>query len=104
MMINTDKTRQLFEAVISKRGIHHKIGKKGNAVRQIRHRHKTGKPISLETQLLFLQKAGVTVAHLEWSDKDMVALLRFYNSTSEMARQFGVEYVFEKFKQNRSQL
>jgi len=102
--MHTETINHHFEKILNKRGVHQVVGKTSNAVRQLRYRKKQGENITLTTQLHFLQKSGVRLEQFQWTDKDMIALLKFYANTSEMARQFGPEYVLEKFKGNRNQL
>lgn len=96
--MHTETIDTLFSEVIGRRGIHRVVNKQLPAVLQLRYRHKNKGNVSMKTKLFYLQKAGVRMEHFQWTDGDMLSLLRFYINTSEMARMFGPEYVFEKWK------
>lgn len=96
--MHTETIDKLFDEVIRRRGIHRIAGRSLDSVLQLRYRLGKGQKISLETKIFFLQKAGIRLEQLRWSDQDLLSFLRFYNNTSEAARKFGPEYVLEKWK------
>jgi hypothetical protein len=94
----TDAINEAFTRLIHKEGIYHQLGVRQQVITQLRWRNKHHNTVSLKTKIKYLQLAGIHLGHFQYTDKDMISFLRFWLKTSEQARQFGPEYVFEKWK------
>lgn len=96
--MTTDAIHRAFVDLISRRGVHARLGITSADVRNYRYKVKKGLPIRTETKLRLLQRTGYTQSDKEFSRRDLVSLLRFYRTTSQAARDMGEEYVIEKWE------
>lgn len=104
--MNTEVIDKLFNQVINERAVHLRLKHCSSAaIRNLRYRQK-GKlcPVSHKKKIQVLQLAGVKLEHYEYTQKDMVNFLKFYNNTSQAARDLGIEYVLQKWSLGRNQL
>lgn len=99
--MDTEAIEKAFEEMISQRGIHHTLGVEDNYVRQLRFKLKNGIGISTDVKLSLLQKSGWRQDNKAYSKEDLIAFVKFYNRTSQAARDNGVEYVFEKWEKSK---
>lgn len=90
-----------FKKLIEKRGIYKSLGQTEVSIRQLRHRLRQGKTISLDLKLALLHKSGWRPENKPYSRKDLVKLLTFYKRTSQAARDEGPEYIIEKWERSR---
>jgi hypothetical protein len=99
--MNKDVIDKAFADLIFRRGVHQKLRIKSNYIRQLRRRLKFGAPISTDLKLRLLQKSGWIQDQAQYTLQDLVSLLKFYQRTSQAARDMGEEYVIEKWKLNK---
>lgn len=99
--MNTDVIDAAFRDMISQRGIYRKLGITAGNVRNIRYNLNNAIPVSTDLKLKLLQKSGWRQDDKTYSRSDMVSLLRFYQRTSQTARDMGEEYVIEKWEQSQ---
>lgn len=95
--MNTDDINKSFAELISKRGIHHKLGVTSAAIRSLRFKLATGAGISMDAKLQLLQKSGWRQDDFSFTQKDLVAAVRFALQASLSAKMQGPEYLVEKY-------
>lgn len=100
--MNLKQIDEAFAEVVRRPGIYHQLKVKKNNVAQYRWKLKRGIHITLDKKVSILQRAGFNMQVFEFTDKDMVDLIRFVFRTSEAAREMGAEYLFEKWKRQQS--
>ena len=100
MAINTDYIDKAFQELINQRGIHNKLGITSEKVRQHRYNLNNGQAISTDLKLRLLQKSGWRQEKQKYPREDLISLIKFTIRTSQKARDFGAEYVLEKWEKN----
>lgn len=100
-MISTEIIEKAFEEMIFQEKIFRKLDISCDAVTQVRHKVKTGKHITLDYKIKLLQRAGYRFDYPEYTRKEMAELVKFVLNTSEKAREFGAEYLIDKWRQSR---
>jgi hypothetical protein len=96
--MNLEAVDQSFAEMIHKKGIATALGIDMNYVYQLRSKLKNNVGISLDTKLELLRKSGWKEDDARYTQKDLVSLAKFVLSTSAKAREFGAEYIVEKWK------
>ena len=87
-----------FNELINKRGIHNICGRSLNSILQLRYRHRHYGNVSINTKVFFLQKAKWPMEQYVYTQKDLASLLTFYAKSSAAAKNLGIEYIIEKWK------
>lgn len=95
--MNTDDINKAFADLLATRGVHHQLGITSSAVRSLRFKLSTGAGISTDTKIKLLQKSGWRQDQFSFSQKDLVAAVRFALGSSAAAKEQGPEYLVEKF-------
>jgi hypothetical protein len=96
--MNIEKVHNAFKEVIGKPGIYHKLNIPKNNVAQYRWKLKRNVYITIDKKLWVLQRAGYRLESFQYTDKDVVEAIRFAISASQVTRNMGAEYLFEKWK------
>jgi hypothetical protein len=96
-MTDISKINKLFETAIAQPGIHHKLGITAKSVRMMRYNYKRWGRVRIERRVWVLQQLGINIEAYQYTKKDMVDLLNYYQRCSHAARELGNEYVVEKF-------
>lgn len=100
--MNADSIHADFAKLISRRAIHRQLGISSGAIRMQRRRLATGGNISLDTKLKLLQRSGWRQEELAYTQKDLVAAVRFSLNSGKDAREFGPEYLVEKYLRKKA--
>jgi len=90
-----------FAQMINERGVHNKVEKSSEAVRQYRTQLKNGIPISMNLKLDLLQRTGWKSKDFDYTASDLLSLVKFALSTSDSAENFGPAYIIEKWEDER---
>lgn len=96
--MNSEVINTTFAEMIMRRGIEKQLGIPANRVYQYRSQLKNGPEISLDKKLQMLRKSGWKEADLQYSRADLVSLVKFVLKTSAKAKEFGPEYIVEKWE------
>jgi len=96
--MNIEKVHSAFKEVIATPGIYHKLNIPKNNVAQYRWKLKRNVNITLDKKLWVLQRAGYRLESFQYTDKDMVAAIRFVINASQATRNMGAEYLYEKWR------
>lgn len=96
--MNLEAVDKSFAEMLYKKGIATALGIEPNYLYVLRSKLKNNIGISLETKLDLLRKSGWKEDAARYTDKDLVSLAKFVISTSAKAREFGPEYIVEKWK------
>lgn len=89
---------QAFCQMISRSGIHRILGLHRTHVKTLRRQMRLGQGVSLEKKLKLLKATGWDPGSHQWTDQDMMDLVRFCIKQSEAAKAFGPAYILEKWK------
>jgi hypothetical protein len=87
-----------FYEMIHQKGIEEKLGVERNYVYQLRNKLKNDIGISMDTKLELLKKSGWKEDAARYTDQDLVKLVNFTLATSAKAKEFGAEYIVEKWR------
>jgi hypothetical protein len=90
-----------FAEMIAERGIHKKLGIESNYVTQLRYKLKHPEAtngISLDTKLELLRKSGWKESSAKFSREELVDAVRFTLRQGEKAKEWGPEYIVEKWE------
>jgi hypothetical protein len=90
-----------FYEMIHQKGIEEKLGVERNYVYQLRNKLKNDIGISMDTKLELLKKSGWKEDAAKYTDKDLVSLVNFTLTTSTKAKEFGAEYIVEKWRSKK---
>lgn len=101
--MNIEVVNTAFAGMIRKKAVHEKLGITANAVYQLRSQLKNGLNISIDKKLELLKKSGWKEEEVAYSRADLVRLVKFTLKSSAKAREFGAEYLVEKWEaENKS--
>lgn len=95
--MNIDAIDTAFADLIAKRGVYKDLNITMTHLKQLRYKLKHGQGISTDLKLQLLQRSGWRQDQAQYTRQDLVSLLKFYERTSQVARDVGPEYVVEKF-------
>ena len=96
--MNIELIHQAFECVVNERGIYHKLKIPKNNVAQYRWKLKRGIHITIDKKLSVLQKAGYRLEVFEYSDHDLIEVIKFTIKSGQVAKELGPEYILSKYK------
>lgn len=83
--------------MIAERGVHKKIGISNSNVTTLRWKLANGIAVSLERKLELLQRSGWRQDERGYSRKDLVDAVKCALRAGARAKEWGAEYVVEKF-------
>jgi hypothetical protein len=90
---------EAFNKMIGTSGIHKTIGITAGHVKLLRHQVRNGIGISLNKKIRLLQLSGQwDPDERQFTDQDMIDLVRFVLASTEAARALGPGYLFTKWK------
>lgn len=95
--MTTQSIDSAFADLLTRRAVGKTLGISANYVAQLRHKLRTGIPVSLEKKMELLQKSGWRQGDQQYTQKDMVAAVNYALKSSKAAREMGAEYLVEKF-------
>jgi len=101
-MTDIAKINQLFEQAIAEKAVYRKLGISARAVASMRYNYKKHGRVRIERRVWVLQKLGIDINAYQFNKTDLVNLLKFYNRSSQAAKDLGVEYIAEKFIEGRN--
>ena len=96
--MHTPTIHQAFEKMIAQRAVHFTLQTSSGNVRYMRWRLKNNLAIPLDTKIKYLQLAGYRLDQFQYTEADLVNVIKFTIRTSEQARAFGAGFVLEKWK------
>lgn len=96
-MTDISTINRLFEKAMAEPAVHRKLGITAKAARMMRYNYKKHGRVRIERRIWVLQQLGINLNAYEYTKTDLINLLKFYNRSSQAAKDLGVEYVVEKF-------
>lgn len=95
---NTGAIDKAFKELIHTRTIYKKLRMSPGHVRTIRYNLKHGLPVSTDLKLKLLQRSGWRQDDFIYNRKDLVSLAQSILKAGTMAKEFGAEYLVEKWE------
>lgn len=99
MSLDMTAINTAFSKLIHERGVHERLNLSSEQVRYMRQRlkNKSLSPISTDMKIKLLQKSGWRQDGRSYSQKDLVAAVKYALRKSKEAKEFGAEYIVEQF-------
>ena len=101
MIMNKETIDTAFTNLLQQRAIGKKIGITANHVAQLRYKLRNGIGISTDTKMALLQKNGFRYSDKTFTQKDLVAAVKFALRQGAAAKAQGGEYLVEKFLRSK---
>jgi hypothetical protein len=95
--MNLPAIDKAFSEMIHEKGIDEKLGVDRNYVYQLRNKLKKDIGISLETKMDLLKRSGWKESDAKFTREDLIDLTKFIIRSSAKAKEFGPEYLVEKW-------
>lgn len=92
---------QAFAQMIGTYRIYKKLGISREHVKTLRYQVKQGITISLDKKHRLLRKAGWKMDAYQYTDHDLLDVIKFCINTGTSAKTLGAGYVMDKWKANR---
>ena len=99
--MNIPMIDKAFYDLIHAKGVEETLGLERNYVYQLRSKLKNNIGISMDTKLELLKKSGWKEDTAKYTEKDLVSLANFVLKTSAKAKEFGAEYIVEKWRSKK---
>lgn len=99
--MNSEVIDKAFQEMISEKGIETKLGVDRNYVYQLRNKIKNGVGITLDTKIELLRKSGWKENEARFTRAQMIDAVKFALKTSTKAKEFGPEYIVEKWQSSK---
>lgn len=97
-MLDPEFIRAEFIKLLQQRGSGKRMRISPRYKAQLAWKIRHGRNVPIDTQVRMLQRAGIRFEQKEYTHADLVSLAKFVIRTSQVARDFGAEYVIEKWK------
>lgn len=96
--MNVDVIDKAFQQMINEKGIEAKLGVERNYVYQLRNKVKNNIGITTDTKLDLLKKSGWKESSARYTREDLIDAIRFTLKQGAKAKEFGAEYLAEKWE------